>query len=157
MTAMFELARPDASTQEASSRLEQAVGQAVESQRHSVTLVVGTDEGTERLEVPRAVLDALLRTVHEQAEGHRVRIIAPDAKTELTPNEAANYLGISRPLLLKLLDKGTIPARNKPGSSHRMIAVVDLDAYRDSKDRRRARLSEAMNDVAEEGLYMPQR
>ncbi|GAB2652543.1 hypothetical protein GCM10027271_08350 [Saccharopolyspora gloriosae] len=156
MTLMFELARPDASTREASSRLQRGVEEVVDSrQQHSATLVFVVDGRQVHYEVPAAVLDALLHTAREQAEGHRVRIIAPDAESEMTPNEAAGYLGISRPLLVKLLDRGTIPARNKPGSSHRMIAVADLDAYLENKTSRQNRLSDAMDTIAEQDLYLP--
>jgi excisionase family DNA binding protein len=66
------------------------------------------------------------------------------------------YLGISRPLLVKLLDDGTIPARTLPGSRHRRVAVAELEAYQTRKSRRRGHLAKAMNEVADAGLYLPQ-
>jgi excisionase family DNA binding protein len=108
-----------------------------------------------QIEIPEAVLRVLLHAVHEQAAGHRIRVLSPDSDDELTPNQAAAYLGISRPLLVKLLDDGTIPARTLPGSRHRRIAVADLEAYHTHKTRRRRRLTAAMQDVAETGLYLP--
>jgi excisionase family DNA binding protein len=150
--AVFELTRPDAKTRQASSVLEQALEQTISSHLSAVLVIDG-----KRIEVPEAVLHALLRTVHEQAAGRRVRVVAPDADGELTPDQAAAYLGISRPLLVKLLDDGTIPARHLPGSRHRRIAVKDLEAYQNDKSRRRGRLATAMNDIAEADLYLPQR
>jgi excisionase family DNA binding protein len=151
--AVFELEQPDAPTRGASARLEQAVARAITSVPHGSVVLVVDDE---HVEVPLAVLHAWLRTVHEQAAGRRVRVIAPDAGGELTPNKAAAYLGISRPLLVKLLDEGTIPSRTLPGSRHRRIAVVDLEAYQARKTGRRRRLAAAMNDVVDAGLYFPQ-
>jgi excisionase family DNA binding protein len=150
---VFELARPDISTRQASSRLERAVERAIGSVRHGAAVLVVDGE---QIEVPEAVLQVLLRTVHEQAAGRRVRVIAPDADDELTPNQAAVYLGISRPLLVKLLDDGVIPARTLPGSHHRRIAVAELEAYQTRKSRRRGHLAKAMNEVADAGLYLPQ-
>ncbi|MCA1188365.1 helix-turn-helix domain-containing protein [Saccharopolyspora sp. 6T] len=156
MSAMFELARPDDPTREASSKLQRGVDELRDSRaQHSASLAIEVDGRCVHYELPPAVLDVLLHTAREQAEGHRVRIIAPDATSELTPNEAAAYLGISRPLLVKLLDAGTIPARNKPGSSHRMISVADLDAYAERKSARQNRLAAAMDDIAEQDLYLP--
>jgi excisionase family DNA binding protein len=146
---MLELDRPDAPTQQASSRLERAVSSA-----RSAPAVLVVDG--EQIEIPEAVLRVLLHAAHEQAVGHRIRVLSPDSDDELTPNQAAAYLGISRPLLVKLLDDGTIPARRLPGSRHRRITVADLEAYHTHKSRRRRRLTAAMQDVAETDLYLPQ-
>jgi excisionase family DNA binding protein len=146
--AVLELDHPDASTQQASSRLERAVSSA-----RGVPAVLLVDG--EQIEIPEALLRVLLHAVHEQAAGHRIRVLSPDSDDELTPNQAAAYLGISRPLLVKLLDDGTIPARTLPGSRHRRIAVADLEAYHAHKMRRRRRLTAAMQDVAETDLYLP--
>lgn len=146
--AMLELDHPDASTQQASSRLERAVSSA-----RSAPAVLVVDG--EQIEIPEALLRVLLHAVHEQAAGHRIRILSPDSADELTPNQAAAYLGISRPLLVKLLDNGTVPARTLPGSRHRRIAVADLEAYHTHKTRRRRRLTAAMQDVTETDLYLP--
>jgi excisionase family DNA binding protein len=147
--AVLELDQPDPSTRRALSRLERAVT-AVDHQ--SVVLFVGN----ERIDIPEAMLVLFLQAIHEQAAGHRVRLLAPDAQDELTPNQAAAYLGISRPLLVKLLDDGTIPARALPGSRHRKIAVADLEAYHQRKNQRRRRIAAAMDDVADSGLYLPE-
>src|SRR5690348_17172347 len=110
--AVLELDRPDVSTQQASSRLERAVSSA----RHPPTALVVDGE---QIDIPPAVLRVLLQAIGEQAAGHRVRLLSPDSECELTPNGAASYLGISRPLLVKLLDQGSIPSRTLPGSRHR--------------------------------------
>src|SRR6266481_1952172 len=81
--AVFELDAPDAPTREASGRLEQAVIRAINSVPHGAAVLVVDDE---HVEVPLALLHALLRTVHEQAAGRRVRVVAPDADVEVTPN-----------------------------------------------------------------------
>lgn len=144
--SLFELERPDEVTRLASSRLEHAMTGA---HSHRAVLVVDGEE----VEVPEALLQVLLHAVHQQAAGRRVRVVAPDVDEELTPNQAAKYLGISRPLLVKLLDDGTIPARTLPGSRHRRISVAAVESYLDRKVNRRARLSAAMNQIAEADLY----
>ncbi|WP_052914604.1 helix-turn-helix domain-containing protein [Protofrankia coriariae] len=150
--AVLELNSPDAPTRRASSDLASAVEQAIaSSDSGSVVLVVGGVQ----VDAPVAVLRALLHTAYEQAAGHRVRILSPDSTGELTPNQAAAYLGISRPLLLKLLDDGTIPARALPGSRHRRVAVADLEEYAARKTKRRRALATAMNDMIDADLYLP--
>ncbi|HYS34126.1 MAG TPA: excisionase family DNA-binding protein [Pseudonocardiaceae bacterium] len=98
----------------------------------------------------------LLHAMHEHSAGDRIRVLSPDSDDELTPSQAAAYLGISGPLLAKLLDDGTIPAHMLPGSRHRRIAVTDLDAYQTRKTRRRRQLTAAMQETAETDLYLPQ-
>jgi len=51
---------------------------------------------------------ALYRAVGEQAVSYRVAISFPDAVDELTPTQAAAELGVSLPLVVKLVDDGTI-------------------------------------------------
>ena len=57
-----------------------------------------------------------------------------DASSEtLTPNEAADLIGISRPTLLKLIDEGVLTATNVPRSSHRRLDRLEVEAFRDSR------------------------
>ena len=101
--------------------------------------------------LPASFAAALYHAAREQAVGHRVTVSFPDSVDELTPNQVAAELGISRPLLVKLLDDGTIPSRQLPGSRHRKVARVDLDAYQKKKSTRRRLIADAMNEVATAG------
>jgi excisionase family DNA binding protein len=105
--------------------------------------------------LPAPFAAALYQAAREQAAGHRVTISFPDAVDELTPNQAAAELGISRPLLVKLLDDGTISSRQLPGSRHRKVTRADLDAYQEKKSTRRQLIADAMNEVAAAGEYLP--
>jgi excisionase family DNA binding protein len=85
-----------------------------------------------------------------------VTVAFPDPVEELTPAQAAAELGVSRPLLLKLLDDGTIASRQLPGGRHRKIARADVDAYQAKKVTRRRLIAEAMNEVVTAGEYLPE-
>ncbi len=104
----------------------------------------------EELELPRSVFEVLVRVVHEMARGNAVRILPVHA--ELTTQQAADLLGVSRPYLVGLLERGEIPFR-KVGS-HRRVRLDDLLVYKDKRDReRRSALNELAAESQELGLY----
>jgi excisionase family DNA binding protein len=83
----------------------------------------------------------LAHIVGELARGHGVSLIPMDA--ELTTNEAARQLKVSRPFLIGLLEKGEIPYRMV--GSHRRIRFRDVCAYKQKNDRKRL---EALEELA---------
>lgn len=72
-------------------------------------------------------------------------MLAVPLKTRLTPNEAAELLGVSRPFLLRLIDQGTLPAENLPGSRHRHLRLSVVLEFQTRRERRR----EATRRIAE--------
>lgn len=71
---------------------------------------------------------------------------------ELTTQQAANILNVSRPFLVKLLDEGAIPYI-KVGS-HRRIQFKDLIIDKEHRDRKRRKLLDQLIEMTEEaGLY----
>src|SRR4051812_4829125 len=78
------------------------------------------------LVLPRPAVDLLRRGLVEIAQGHAVAVPAVDA--ELTPQQAANHLKMSRPHLIGLLEEGKIRFRRV--GTHRRVRFGDLEAYR---------------------------
>lgn len=82
-------------------------------------------------------------------KGEPVRVVSLEA--ELTTQQAAELLGVSRPYLIRLLEEGKIPY-HKVGS-HRRVKVQDLLAYREAaKKRGQALLDELVRESQELGL-----
>jgi excisionase family DNA binding protein len=70
----------------------------------------------------------------------------------LTTQEAADFLGVSRPTLVKLLEEGKIPY-DQPGR-HRRLMFTDLLAYAErQRADGRAALGQMTEDASEAGLY----
>src|ERR1700685_2663679 len=70
----------------------------------------------------------------------------------LTTQEAADFLGISRPTRVKLLEDGKIPY-DQPGW-HRRIGFTDLLAFAERRhESRRAALDQMTEDAGEAGIY----
>lgn len=99
---------------------------------------------------PPEAMVAFKRVLEAMAEGGGVAVVPLDA--ELTTQDAADLLGISRPSLVKLLDQGAIPYRTL--GVHRRLKATDVLAYRRTRDAKRRR---ALDKLAAEnqrlGLY----
>ncbi|MGI8663824.1 MAG: helix-turn-helix domain-containing protein [Acidimicrobiales bacterium] len=97
-----------------------------------------------------ALLAVLQATAGELADGHAVTVLPSDAM--LTPAEAAELLGLSRPFVVRLLDEGEIPAQRLPRSRHRRIRLADVLAFQDQRDRRGEGRRRIAADVEAAGL-----
>lgn len=110
-----------------------------------------TDGGhVDELVLPPSVARLLLRILTEMGRGNAVSVVPVQA--ELTTNQAAELLNVSRPHLTKLLDVGAIPFR-MVGTHHR-VRLQDVLAYKtDTDTKRRAALDELTALSQELGLY----
>lgn len=104
----------------------------------------------ERLELPEAMYDALRQVADALASGMGVSVAPLSAM--LTTQEAADFLGVSRPTLVRILERGEIPM-SKPGR-HRFVELQDLVDYQERiKYERQAALEQLAADADEDELY----
>jgi excisionase family DNA binding protein len=103
----------------------------------------------EPLPLPRSVLDLLFAILTEMAEGNAVTLIPIHA--ELTTQQAADLLNVSRPFVVELLEKGEIPHR-KVGT-HRRILFRDLMEFKQrSEAERKKALDELVADAQDQDM-----
>ncbi len=103
----------------------------------------------ETLRIPAPAVKMLVRILEEMALGNAVTLIPVHA--ELTTQEAADMLNISRPSLIQLLDEAQIEYR-KVGT-HRRVRFKSLVSYKRRADaQRRAALAELVAYDQEIGI-----
>ena len=108
-----------------------------------------TEEG-EQLSIPEEVYQLLRYSVALLASGQRIQLLSQSQ--QLTTQEAADLLNVSRPYLIKLLELGEIPY-TKVGT-HRRINLEDVLKYKEKRDhQRRQTLDELIVMTSEAGLY----
>ena len=104
----------------------------------------------EEIQLPESVYNLLRQVIHAMASGQTITIAPHDR--ELTTQEAADFLNVSRPYLIKLLDQENIPY-TKVGS-HRRIRSQDIMAYKQQRDAERHKhLNELTAFLQDEGFY----
>ena len=106
--------------------------------------------GDEELTVPREAAEMLERLLTCLAQGQPVMLLPGNA--ELTTQQAADLLGVSRPHLIKLLDTEAIGYRLV--GTHRRIDAKSLREYRDASRAKQRAAADALTELTQEmGLY----
>lgn len=96
------------------------------------------------VELPPAVTRLVLDLLRSIGKGEAVALVP--FGMELSTQEAADLLNVSRPFLVKLIESGEIP-HHKVGT-HRRIRAEDLFAFKRRRDSER---DEALNRLARLG------
>jgi excisionase family DNA binding protein len=113
-------------------------------------LEVLVEGGGEALVLPRPALGMFAQILAQLAEGRGVSVVPSAA--ELTTQQAADLLNVSRPYLIGLLESGKIPFR-KIGR-HRRIRFEDLLEFKRRDDAERRRAADDLGALSQElGLY----
>jgi excisionase family DNA binding protein len=100
--------------------------------------------------IPRGMFQLMVNVLQSVSRSEPVTILPHSA--ELTTQEAADMLRVSRPYLVKLLDEGTIPSR-KVGIYRRVLLQDILHYQKTEKQRQSAIMSELTKEAQDMGLY----
>lgn len=93
--------------------------------------------------VPAGIAAVMKELIRRMAEGKAVAVVP--LEEEISPQEAAELLGVSRPYAAKLFDQGAIPSRRV--GTHRRALIGDVLAYRQREKEARLR---ALDELSEE-------
>ena len=133
-------AAPD--EQQAIFRIERIINTQDRHQR--VPKLLGPDR--DEIELPESVFHLLRQLVHYLSQGRAVAVVSREQ--ELTTQQAADILNVSRPYVIKLLEAGAIPYTRT--GAHRRIRFDDLMVYKQQRDAERRRGLAHLTQMAEE-------
>jgi excisionase family DNA binding protein len=118
-------------------------------QREGRARLVGKG-GEPAMELPDAIYELLMKILPFMQQGKAISIVP--VTQDLTTQQAAELLGISRPFFVKLLGAGKLPFHLV--GTHRRIYLKDLLTYKQQRDRDRHASIEKMAEAADQsGRY----
>ena len=126
-----------------------AVGQSVGKQSKYIVFLYTPDGAHPTVELPPGALKLIGQLLGAMSEGRPITLMP--SKQEFSTVEAANFLDVSRPFVIKEIEAGRLPHR-KVGT-HRRVAFEDLVAYaREMRKRQEHALVRMADNARELGL-----
>ncbi|HQW44453.1 MAG TPA: helix-turn-helix domain-containing protein [Chitinophagaceae bacterium] len=149
MKALEQIRKPSKLDQRVASESYDALAAVIE-QLHSEQAEIEIEETNDKIKIPLSALKLLGDILKAMSQGKLISLVP--ISTELTTQAAAEFIGCSRPHLVKLLEEGKI-AFTKVGK-HRRIKFDDIVKYRNQmKDQQKRHIIDIMNADEETGLY----
>jgi excisionase family DNA binding protein len=107
---------------------------------------VARDRPAPVLELPPRALRFFADVLRQM--GRREPLVLIPQRHELTTQDAANYLNVSRPFLIKLIETGEIPCRLV--GTHRRIAFSEVQKYSERRQQEAEDALQALADISGE-------
>lgn len=111
--------------------------------------VKSDDVEEEAVSIPSSAFRVLRDVLAQMAEGHSVMLIP--VHSELTSQQAADLLNVSRPFLIEQLNNGVI--RHRKVGTHRRILLKDLMEYKAQMDQGRYKALEELSAIDQESDF----
>jgi excisionase family DNA binding protein len=102
--------------------------------------------GTDEIAVPTSALELLLDLLTVMANGDAITMLPTES--EVTTQQAADILNVSRPHVVKLLEDGEIEYRTV--GAHRRVFTRSLIEYRDGDNKHRREIADELTSLAQE-------
>jgi len=111
--------------------------------------ITGSNGETDEFVLSGHVMQILLDVLSEMSNGNAISLIPHNQ--EISTQEAANILNVSRPYLVKLLENGEIPF-HKVGT-HRRVKLQDVISYKQRVDESRHSALDELTELSQsEGM-----
>ncbi len=138
---------PDGATSDEAAQAVQVLEHFLDqhSEVRSTTLSLLAGDHSAALEMPADLLPLITHVLAQAASGNAVAVTPVAA--ELTTQQAADLLNVSRPYVVKLLDERRIPFRRV--GNRRRILVADVMAFKDVDESERRSIAAELTVTAE--------
>ncbi|ARF75150.1 DNA-binding protein [Kitasatospora albolonga] len=137
---------PDDKKEAANHALARVRTYLAEHQEASQVRVSVQGENSEPLILPREAVELLASLLAHLGAGRAVSVVPSDA--ELTTQQAADMLNVSRPFLIGLLEAGEIEYRTV--GTHRRITASSLLEYKRQDDHHRRLVADELTQLGQE-------
>ena len=111
-----------------------------------LTLRVRDAGGEKTIELPAGAVKVLQAILEDMASGRAVTIVPQSA--ELTTQQAADFLSVSRPFLVQLLEQRKLPFRLV--GRHRRVRFEDVLRFKENIDTERRKVLDRLAAEAQE-------
>ncbi|MBX2912152.1 MAG: helix-turn-helix domain-containing protein [Cyclobacteriaceae bacterium] len=149
MNPLDEIKKPSKEEQQVALESYNALD-AVLKQISAQNPEIEIEETKEKIKIPIQALRLLSKILQATAQGKPISIVP--LAMEVTTQSAADFLGCSRPHLVKLLEKGVIPFTRV--GRHRRVKFEDLQKYKKAmKTAQKKLLIEMMKQDEDYNMY----
>ena len=141
---------------ESTTKAEQKIAKTSISKVHATSRIVVNNKNTfvkikiqdkgDFLKIPKKAALLLFDILDKMAQGKSFTLIPSDS--EISTQQAADMLNVSRPHLVKLLEEGIIPF--KKVGTHRRIELKDLIGYQEKSEENRDKKLDFLTKQAQE-------
>jgi excisionase family DNA binding protein len=114
-----------------------------------LTMRIGDGKKEETIELPPGAVKLLQAILEDMASGRAVTLVPQNA--ELTTQQAADFLNVSRPFLVQLLEQKKLPFRLV--GRHRRVRFEDVMRFKENIDAERRKVLDQLAAEAQ-GLKM---
>jgi excisionase family DNA binding protein len=138
---VYDPLQPEGPEREIAGKAARAFARHLEA-----TLDVRLAQEDEIITLPKEVVKMMVDLLSTMAEGQAVTLIPFHA--ELTTQQAADFLGVSRPFIIKQLEEGNIPYHMV--GSHRRVRFADIREYQVLQQRASTRALDELASLGQE-------
>jgi excisionase family DNA binding protein len=146
VTLNHKILEPTTPTDEEVELAREAGPRLADLVRKGKKIEVRVGNRNETLTLPASSLRLLADILVQMGEGNSVAVLP--VETELSTQQAADVLNVSRPYLIKLLEEGKLPHRTV--GTRRRVLLCDVLAYKKTVADARAKVLEELAAQAQE-------
>jgi len=118
------------------TKVTEASVEVAKAKANTYTIALSIEGHKQSLKIPKSAVQLFFKILDGMADGNSIALFLSDSKADISTQQAADLLGVSRPHVVSLLEKGDIPFF-KVGT-HRRIHLKDIIAYNKRIKKNRA-------------------